>query len=143
MKKGFFILFGLWIGMLVMGPIASHGQMTQPDPQASERDLNQQQPSQQQPSSDLEFEEGRGAAPGGGVTLTQGKLSGEVVSINQQSGTIEIKTEEGVTHRFTVEERAKSQLHQIKKGDQVDLVMTLRATPQQGTQGGSMEPPAG
>lgn len=136
MKKGFFVLFGLLIGMLVMGPIASHGQMTQPDPQQSERDLNQQQP-----SSDLEFEEGRGAAPGGGVTLTQGKLSGEVVSINQQTGTIEIKTEEGVTNRFKVEEGAKSQLNQIKKGDQVDLVMTLRATPQQGAQGGSMEQP--
>lgn len=137
MKKGFFVLFGLLIGMLVMGPIASHGQTTEPDPQQSERDLNQQQP-----SSDLEFEEGRGAAPGGGgVTLTQGKLSGEVVSINQQTGTIEIKTEEGVTNRFTVGEGAKSQLNQIKKGDQVDLVMTLRATPQQGTQGGSMEQP--
>lgn len=136
MKKGFFVLFGLLIGMLVMGPIASHGQMTQPDPQQSERDLNQQQP-----SSDLEFEEGRGAAPGGGVTLTQGKLSGEVVSINQQTGTIEIKTEEGVTNRFTVKEGAKSQLNQIKKGDRVDLVMVLRATPQQGAQGGSMEQP--
>ena len=137
MKKGFFVLFGLSIGMLVMGPIASHGQMTQPDPQQSERDLNQQQP-----SSDLEFEEGRGSAPGGGggVTLTQGKLSGEVVSINQETGTIEIKTEEGVTNRFKVEEGAKSQLNQIKKGDQIDLVMTLRATPQQGT-GGSMEQP--
>lgn len=119
-----------------MGPITSHGQMTQPDPQQSERDLNQQQP-----PSDLEFEEGKGAAPGGGVTLTQGKLSGEVVSINQQTGTIEIKTEEGVTNRFMVEEGAKGQLNQIKKGDQVDLVMTLRATPQQGTQGGSMEQP--
>lgn len=136
MKKGFFVLFGLLIGMLVMGPITSHGQMTQPDPQQSEGDLNQQQP-----PSDLEFEEGRGAAPGGGVTLTQGKLSGEVVSINQQTGTIEIKTEEGVTNRFMVEEGAKGQLNQIKKGDQVDLVMTLRATPQQGTQGGSMEQP--
>ncbi|WDT74501.1 MAG: hypothetical protein MPW16_14710 [Candidatus Manganitrophus sp.] len=136
MKKGFFVLFGLLIGMLVMGPITSHGQMTQPDPQQSERDLNQQQP-----PSDPEFEEGRGAAPGGGVTLTQGKLSGEVVSINQQTGTIEIKTEEGVTNRFMVEEGAKGQLNQIKKGDQVDLVMTLRATPQQGTQGGSMEQP--
>ncbi|WDT69276.1 MAG: hypothetical protein MPW14_18630 [Candidatus Manganitrophus sp.] len=136
MKKGFFVLFGLLIGMLVMGPITSHGQMTQPDQQQSERDLNQQQP-----PSDLEFEEGRGAAPGGGVTLTQGKLSGEVVSINQQTGTIEIKTEEGVTNRFMVEEGAKGQLNQIKKGDQVDLVMTLRATPQQGTQGGSMEQP--
>lgn len=140
MKKGFFVLFGLLIGMLVMGPIASHGQMTQPDPQQSERDLNQQQP-----SSDLEFEEGRGAAPGGGsgsgVILSEGRLSGEVVNINPQTGMIEIQTEEGVTNRFTVEEEAKEQLNQIKKGDQVDLVMVLRATPQQGTQGGSPQQP--
>ncbi|NKE71697.1 hypothetical protein [Candidatus Manganitrophus noduliformans] len=106
-----------------MGPVLSHAEM-------------EQKPSNQ-------FEEGRGAAPGGGsgVILSEGRLSGEVVNINPQTGMIEIQTEEGVTNRFTVEEEAKEQLNQIKKGDQVDLVMVLRATPQQGTQGGSPQQP--
>ena len=128
MKKIFFVLLGVFFfGMLAfMGPTTAAAQMSEPDQRQPNlgRDLNQQQPE----SGYEEQEEGRGAAPSNmGVTLTKGKLSGEVVNIDKQTGRIEIKTKEGVINSFNVDENTKSQLGNLKKGDQVDLVMVLRA----------------
>lgn len=120
MKKYFFAFIGFFLlGMLVSaGPTTSYAQTTQSDPHQG---LESQQP-------------GMGGSPEmrEGVTLSEGRISGEVVSIDQEEGVIEIQTEQGVVNRFTVEGEAKEQLGQIEQGDQVDLVMVLRATPQEG-----------
>lgn len=79
---------------------------------------------------------GKGAGssdPQGAMTLTKGKLTGEVVNINKQAGTIDIKTEKGAVNSFNVEGQAKQQMEGFKKGDKVNMVLVLRAieiTPQ-------------
>lgn len=79
---------------------------------------------------------GKGAGPNdqqGAMTLTKGKLAGEVVNIDKQAGTIDIKTEKGAVNSFNVEGQAKQQMEGFKKGDKVNMVLVLRAieiTPQ-------------
>ncbi|MCG3115444.1 MAG: hypothetical protein LLH30_07155 [Candidatus Manganitrophus sp. SA1] len=79
---------------------------------------------------------GKGAGPSdpqGAMTLTKGKLTGEVVNIDKQAGTIDIKTEKGAVNSFNVEGQAKQQMEGFKKGDKVNMVLVLRAieiTPQ-------------
>ena len=140
MRKSFFVLISFFIGIFVfLGSMTSFAQMAQPDQQEGQpgRDLNQQQPGPG-PQSD----EGMGTAPEESKMIpTRGKVSGEVIDVDPPTGLIEIRTDQGLTNIFTVEGDAKKQLDQVKKGDQVDLVVVLNAvevTPQ-GLPGGPTE----
>ncbi|MBI3805235.1 MAG: hypothetical protein HY282_15905 [Nitrospirae bacterium] len=109
MKRWKIVFLGIWVLAL---PLTSFAATAPPD-----RDLNQQQP-----------QEGVGGDEGkGGGSVTLGSLSGEVVGVDPQTGRIEIRTPEGKINRFNVEGDAKGQLSTLQKGDQVDLVMDLRA----------------
>lgn len=145
MKKSFFVLFGFLIGMLILtGPMASFAQTRPPDQQGSPgRDLNQQQPGSA-PQADDPMDQG-GGTQGSPMLPTKGKVSGEVLNVDPPTGLIEIRTDEGLINIFTVEGDAKQQLDQVKKGDQVDLIVTLNAVEvnPQGPTDGSTEPPAG
>lgn len=146
MKKSFYVLIGFFIGMFVLaGPMTSFAQMEQ-----GHRDLNRQQPDpgmeSQQPPSGLESEEDRGGLPESPMIPTKGKVSGEVIDVDPPTGMIEIRTDEGLVNTFTVEGDAKDQLDQVKKGDQVDLVVVLNAVeliPQETPDGSPEIPPAG
>jgi len=63
--------------------------------------------------------------PGG--EISRGTISGEVVSIDERAGVIEIISDQGQPQTFKVAGDARRQLKKIKKGDHVDLNLVLRA----------------
>jgi len=134
MKRSFDIFSGL-CSLMILGALAlpaSAADTSSKKPQNQSQ--SQQGQMQGQSGPDLLVIEvipdtGMGAAPnaGGAVILTKGKLTGEVVNVDKQKGTIDIKNEKGIVNSFNLEGPAKNQLDHFKKGDKVDLVLNLQA----------------
>lgn len=57
-----------------------------------------------------------------------GKLTGEVVGLNSDEGTLEIKTVNGGISRIKVDDKIKGQLKNIKKGDHIEAKINIEAT---------------
>lgn len=137
MKKSFFAVIVFFIGIFVlMGPNVSIAQSAYSGEPG--RDLNRQEPGPG-PDSDV----GRGSAPGVSED-NQARVSGEVVSVDPSTGMIEIQNDEGMVNSFKIEGDGRSSLNQVKKGDQVDLVIVFQAVgvvPQ--AQGRSSQQPSG
>lgn len=137
MKKSFFAVIVFFIGIFVlMGPNVSIAQSDFSGEPG--RDLNQQEPG---PGADSDV--GRGAAPGVSED-NQARVSGEVVSVDPSTGMIEIQNDDGMVNSFKIEGDGRSSLNQVKKGDQVDLVIVFQAVgvvPQ--AQGRSSQQPSG
>ncbi len=74
------------------------------------------------------------------------RVSGEVVSVDPSTGMIEIQNDQGMVSRFTIEGSGRDRLNQVKKGDQVDLVIVFQAVdvlPQVSQQDRSTQQPSG
>src|SRR3569832_502490 len=134
MKRSFDIFSGL-CSLMILGALAlpaSAADTSSKKPQNQSQ--SQQGQMQGQSGPDLMVIEvitdtGMGEAPnaGGAVILTKGKLTGEVVNVDKQKGTFDIKNEKGIVNSFNLEGPAKNQLDHFKKGDKVDLVLNLQA----------------
>lgn len=68
---------------------------------------------------------GASMTPGG--EMSRGTIAGEVVSVDERAGVIEIISDQGQTRTFKVAGDAREQLKKIKKGDHVNLNLVLRA----------------
>lgn len=88
---------------------------------------------------------GASTAPGGGMAdskMMRGTVSGEVVNVDARAGVIEIRTDQGQPQTFKVDESAKGELRNIRKGDHVNLNLVLRAVDIRPTGKGGAQPGA-
>jgi len=147
-KRLYWVLFGFFIGVFIF--ISPRISPAQSDYQGRPgRDLNQQQPGSDQnlnqQQSGSESDEGMGAGPSVSDD-NKARVSGEVVSVDPSTGMIEIQNDQGMVSRFTIEGSGRDRLNQVKKGDQVDLVIVFQAVdvlPQVSQQDRSTQQPSG